>query len=397
MIGRVSRLFMPALLGLTLSGSIVLAQGMDDQRKALATARAQADAAQARAEKLESAASAAQTEAEQAEAKVSALAARIQATEARITAGEERITLIGQLREEQKQRLAKRQGPVVRLLAALQVMAHRPMMLSFVQPTTTAEVVHVRAILDVLIPEIQKRTASLKIEIAKAQELRGQAEKALKVLEADKAELSDQRKEMAIELVRKRETHRKLASGAMQEQDRAIAMGERARDIVDLMQQLSVTAAVQNHLALLPGPVLRPDDEDDYDDVPESILPGRGRFSSYRLPVAGKLVSGLGEMSDGGVRERGLTISTRPGAQAIAPAAGNIIYASAYRGYGQIIIIDHGDGWTTLVTGLSRLDVVAGDSVSEGSPIGQVGTDNPQVKVELRQNGQPVDITSLIG
>jgi septal ring factor EnvC (AmiA/AmiB activator) len=41
--------------------------------------------------------------------------------------------------------------------------------------------------------------------------------------------------------------------------------------------------------------------------------------------------------------------------------------------------------------------VVAGDSVSEGSPIGQVGTDSPQVKVELRQNGQPVDITSLIG
>jgi septal ring factor EnvC (AmiA/AmiB activator) len=103
----------------------------------------------------------------------------------------------------------------------------------------------------------------------------------------------------------------------------------------------------------------------------------------------------MGEVSDAGVRSRGLTIATRPQAQVIAPARGRIVFAAPYRGYGQIIIIDHGGGWTTLVTGMAGLQARVGEAVNQGSPIGRAGTDHPAVTIELRRGDQLVDIASI--
>ncbi|EQB33016.1 murein hydrolase activator EnvC family protein, partial [Sphingobium ummariense] len=117
----------------------------------------------------------------------------------------------------------------------------------------------------------------------------------------------------------------------------------------------------------------------------------------YRLPVVGQLVTGMGEVNESGVRSRGLSIATQSGAQAVAPTAGRIAFAGPYRGYGQILIIDHGQGWTTLITGLHRLTAQVGESVRQGDPVGIAGTGRPTITVELRRNGRPVDIVPLAG
>ncbi|WP_158230063.1 murein hydrolase activator EnvC family protein, partial [Sphingobium fuliginis] len=109
------------------------------------------------------------------------------------------------------------------------------------------------------------------------------------------------------------------------------------------------------------------------------------------------LVTGMGEVSEGGVRSRGLTIATRPDALAVAPTAGRVVFAGPYRGYGQIVIIDHGGGWTTLITGLLRLNAAVGDVVRQGDPLGNAGPGRPSITVELRRNGRPVDIVPLVG
>jgi septal ring factor EnvC (AmiA/AmiB activator) len=95
------------------------------------------------------------------------------------------------------------------------------------------------------------------------------------------------------------------------------------------------------------------------------------------LPVVGRIVAGLGEVSDTGVRSRGVTIATRPGAQVVVPANGRIVYAGDYRGYGKIAIIDHGAGWTSLVTGMIGISRIVGDSVEAGSPLGRAGPGLP--------------------
>ena len=181
------------------------------------------------------------------------------------------------------------------------------------------------------------------------------------------------------------------------EQDRAIALGETARDIGALIDDLSRDAAVRNRLAALPGPVLRPAQPGAARPMPVDSLRARAGGLPYRLPVTGRVVTGLGEISAAGVRARGLTLATRAGAQIVAPSAGRIAFAAPYRGYGKIIIIDHGNGWTSLITSVAALDVSAGENVLQGSPIGRAGNDRPSITVELRHNDQPVDITKLIG
>src|SRR3546814_19148858 len=96
---------------------------------------------------------------------------------------------------------------------------------------------------------------------------------------------------------------------------------------------------------------------------------------SSDLPVVGKVVTGLGELSESGVRARGLTILAPPLAQVVAPTRGRVAFAGEYRGYGRIVIIDHGHGWTTLLAHLDRLSEEVGSIVSPGAPIGTAGRD----------------------
>jgi murein hydrolase activator len=386
--------------------TVVFAQPMPEQavafptlteaQRALADAKRQSEAAAARATGLESSASAAQDEAAKTQAQAAAIAARIQAAEADINAAEARIAIIDGQRRMQRAALAEKQGPTTRLVAALQMLGLRPPALALVQPGSIDDLVHVRAVLANVGPAIDTRTAALRGDVARGNALRTDAETALKALALSQQALVAQRSSLAALAVARRRAADKLAGSAMVEQDRAMAMGEEARDIGDLMGRMSDAAGVRARLESLSGPVLRPTRPGDARPLPAETAGAAGQ-APYRLPVIGAIVSGLGEVSEAGVRARGLTIATRPGAQVVAPTGGRIVYAGSYRGYGSIVIVDHGRGWTTLITGLAALDIKVGDPVEQGSPIGKAGPVRPTITVELRRQGQPVDITQLIG
>ena len=88
---------------------------------------------------------------------------------------------------------------------------------------------------------------------------------------------------------------------------------------------------------------------------------------------------------------RGLTLAPIAGAQVVAPAAGRIAFAGPYRGYGNIVIVEHDGGWTSLVTGLARSQVDIGETVVAGAPLGSADPTEPSVTLELRHDGEPVN------
>ena len=87
----------------------------------------------------------------------------------------------------------------------------------------------------------------------------------------------------------------------------------------------------------------------------------------------------------------GITLAPRPGAQVVAPAAGRVAFAGPYRGYGRIVIVEHEGRWTSLVTGLARVDVRVGDRLVAGAPLGVAGQGQPRVSLELRRDNDPVN------
>lgn len=111
-------------------------------------------------------------------------------------------------------------------------------------------------------------------------------------------------------------------------------------------------------------------------------------------PVAGKVTVRFGESDHYGSTARGLTISSRAGASVVAPATGTVVFAGPFRGYGLILIVDHGNGYHSLIAGLGRIDATVGRVVAGGEPIGQMPSpadSAPDLYFELRRHGQPTN------
>lgn len=356
--------------------------------RALAEARQRGDA-------LEDAARRATAAADRTASEAAAVAARIQQSEAEILLAQAQIAAIDRQRAALRLRIAARQEPVVRLTAALQLMSRRPLVFSLMRADTLRETVYLRAVLETMLPEVQRRTAGLRSEIERGRQLQDRARRAARDLKASEQALDQRRQQLAALESRQRIASRSAQGIASREADRALALAEDARDITALIERLRADGALRSQLAALPGPVPRPDRPGSLlviDEAAPAQISGAGL--SWIMPVSGRIISGFGD-AVGSARAMGVTLAPAAGAQVIAPAAGRVAFAGDYRGYGRIVIIDHDGGWTSLVTNLGRLNVAVTARVVQGSPIGLAGPGRPTVTIELRKDGTPVNPLAL--
>ena len=115
----------------------------------------------------------------------------------------------------------------------------------------------------------------------------------------------------------------------------------------------------------------------------------------FRWPVRGRVISGFGP-KPGGQQNEGINVSVPEGTAVKAAEDGVVAYAgSELKGYGNLVLIKHADGWVTAYAHNSTLDVKKGDTVKRGQVIakaGQTGSvTSPQVHFEIRKGSQPVD------
>ncbi|ANU06707.1 murein hydrolase activator EnvC family protein [Paraurantiacibacter namhicola] len=374
----------------------------EEGRAALETAVEQRKHAEARSIRLEREASEAETAAARTRKEAAALAARVQQAEAGIAAAEARIAMIDNERRKLREELGARQGPVVRLTAALQKFSRRPVVLSLLRPGSIRDVVYTRAMLASAVPQVRQRTSGLRARLDRSRRLRREAEQARGVLRAEQEALDERRTELAELETRQRLAARQASGNAARESERALALAEEARDLDGLVGELDRAGSLRDRLAALPGPKLRPERPQDAQvTAPERAAQGTEGIrtrppSPYLLPVAGRTVTGFGAPSSGGL-SNGLTIAPRGGAQVIAPAQGRVVFAAPYEGYGRIVIVEHEGGWTSVVMGLARVDVNVGDEVTGGSPLGIAPQGRPTISLELRREGEPVNPVPFLG
>lgn len=111
------------------------------------------------------------------------------------------------------------------------------------------------------------------------------------------------------------------------------------------------------------------------------------------LPVAGTLVQRFGQI-DRGLRSRGVAFQAGAAGRVMAPSAGRVVFAGPFRSLGLLLIIGHGDGYHTLLSGMARLDVHLGEMVERGQPVGLMAVDGSgsnRLYMELRRSGEPID------
>ncbi|MEO0590096.1 MAG: peptidoglycan DD-metalloendopeptidase family protein [Pseudomonadota bacterium] len=337
--------------------------------------------------------------AERAAREEAAMAARIQQNEAQIAAARARYSLTQVERARLANRLANRQQPLVRLTAALQTNARRPLALSALQPGSLKDLVYVRAVLDSAVPQIQARTAVLRGELEEGLTLERRARRVLTELRQSEEDLQAKRTQLAALATSQRLASDNARGEAVREEERALALAEEARDLDGLIDKLDDNAKRRQALAALPGPVLRPSSFSESIDAvadlepsaPRPVAAATGAPLGFQLPVQGRTITGFGEQRSSGIRSKGVALLPEPGAQIIAPASGRVVFSGPYEGFGRIVILEHANGWSSLVTGLSRSDVAVGDQLIGGAPLGVADGQGGAIGLELRERGEPVN------
>ena len=126
-------------------------------------------------------------------------------------------------------------------------------------------------------------------------------------------------------------------------------------------------------------------------DSPFLELKGR-----LNLPVRGELANRFGSpRSDGGVLWKGLFILARAGEEVRAVADGRVVFADWLRGFGNLLIVDHGDAYMSLYGNNEALYKRVGDPIRGGEPVAAVGASGGNADsglyFELRHQGRPLD------
>jgi len=168
--------------------------------------------------------------------------------------------------------------------------------------------------------------------------------------------------------------------------------GDRKRERAALVELEKAARALEETLATLR----------DAPEEPESPLVGPGFASLQRRlppPVDAPVARGFGRVVDDEffteTFRKGVEYDAPLGAPVRAVAAGHVRYAGWFRGFGRLVILDHGDDYFTVSGHLSEMTVAVGERVARGEVIGAVGEtgslSGPQLYFEIRRGSEPLD------
>ena len=352
--------------------------------QALARTSAEAKAAQARVAVLKAREQAASDEAARLRAERQRAAADIVLTEARLAAADVALTAARVAVASRSARLDRQRAPLAALLAGLATMGRRPPILALADSDSVAELVRIRTLIDGTMPLIARRSAALQTELSEGRKLAENADAARRAVEQSRGELVEQQRRFAMLEERANTRAAALRATASGAEDRVLAGGETLLDLGGEAAAASAARRAARELAAFPLAAPRPFRPDSRAAPPPL---------AYALPTQAAVVEGLGHVSAAGVRSRGIRFATPRGTAIVAPAAGRILFANAFREHDGIIVIDHGKGWSSLLIDVAP-SVRAGQRVNAGAPLGRALGD---VALELREAGQPRSAALIAG
>jgi len=345
-------------------------------------ARQEAAAADALRQRAERAAGEARGEADRLRLQQLAAAQAIAAEEARISSADAEARLLRARLEAQRQALARASAPASSLLAGLVIIGRRPPLTLIAGAVSPREQVKVKLLVDAIAPHIAARSAALAAQLQSGRALEQAALAARSRALGSRRQLERRKTELAALEARALQLAEESGGQAVGAGDILLAREEQAV----LLEQQGASGRRSRGLAaelarLGPAPIApgsRP--------LPRPPL-------DYRLPAAAPVIEGLGNLNENGVRSRGVTLATRRGSAIAAPGSGTILFAGPFKEYDGVVIIDHGNGWRSVLVNVGS-SAVRGSKVTIGQPL---GTALGPIEVQLQHRGRPVSAAIIAG
>lgn len=380
-------LIIPLLAAHLVAGSSAFAQSSDkdDAGKKLEAIENEIDEGERQRDILNQQSQRANREAERLTAQLVDAAREIQFAEENVIRLETRTADLSAEVETKRKALLASNTNITQLIAALERLSNRPAVLTLLKPDEAITTARSSAVMSTLVPEIDAQAQTLKADLTALAAVQDQLSKERFALKNGLEALTkNQRTLNELLAARKREARQANARARQLERDLAQYARE-ASSLRDLVAKLEQEAAKARQRAARRPSVARP-------RLPANSGSLRKQKGRIPRPAIGPIVSRFGA-KENAASSKGIKIRTRQNAQIIAPFDGSVVFAGPFRDYGLLLIIDHGDGYHSLLAGFEALQSSAGDWVLMGEPIGTM----PNTKVsgdlylELRQNGTAIN------
>ncbi|BBE73492.1 murein hydrolase activator EnvC family protein [Oharaeibacter diazotrophicus] len=298
-----------------------------------------------------------------------------------------------------------RRAVLIDVLAAAQRIGRRPPPALVVEPADALGAVRSAILLGAVLPEVRVEADALASDLAALVAVRRDAEAERDRLRADAKALGEEETRVTLLIAEKRKTAATRADDLAAEKVRAAELAAKAKSLEELMAAMerelgsvrgAAAAAAAAEAARRPAP-------GDAGRLAPAIAFTAAK-GLLQLPVRGVAIQGFGDDNGLGGIAQGLSVATRAGARVVAPADGWVVYAGPFRSYGQLLILNVGDGYHVVLAGMERIDVELGRFVLTGEPVGAMGSrrlasatapgaslSQPVLYIEFRKDGASID------
>ncbi|TWA90593.1 septal ring factor EnvC (AmiA/AmiB activator) [Azospirillum brasilense] len=344
---------------------------------------------------------------------------------------EESLTALETQERNQAEKLESERQQIAALLAALQRVARIPPEAALARPDGPVDTLRSALLLRDTVPALRARADALAQALTRLAETRETLQAQRSRTYAARLTLIDRQKEIGQLVARREDLSRQTEEERQQVAQRTARLSGQAADLRQLMERIeaerraAAAAAAKREAERLEA--ARRDAERrlaeqkaaeqkqaeqkladqkaaEQRQAEEKLAEQRARAEAEtaraapsapageRLPVGGRVTVRYGEADRYGATSRGVTIQARAGSTVVSPQAGTIVFAGPFRGYGQILIVEHSHGYHSLIAGFGRIDTAVGRRVATGEPIGLMPADgSPDLYFELRRHGQPIN------
>lgn len=344
-----------------------------------------------------------------------ASAKQIQNSEEKISRMESELETLRADLKKAEENFVVEDDNLIKTLSALQNLALKPTEALFVQPLTPVEIIRSAMLLREAVPYLQENAARIREDLEKIEAQKNLVEKQVARIIRQKKILEKEHEQMKALVQRKSKIRNAVEIKSVKAKKKVEQLASQANDLRDLLNKLEKQRQEKlrrqeeerRRLAELKAAEARRAAEETkkleekqradlikfkpevINEVGENFVKAKGHLLR---PARGPVVTAYGEQMSKGVTSKGIIIKTRSQAQVISPYDGTVIFAGPFRGYGNLIIIEHGQGYLSLLAGLEEVDCELGQMLLAGEPVGQMPeSGDARLYIELRKDNHPVN------
>ncbi|MGF7157470.1 septal ring factor EnvC (AmiA/AmiB activator) [Bartonella heixiaziensis] len=292
------------------------------------------------------------------------------------------------------QSLKSHRAEFAEVLAVLERMGLNPPPALMVRPEDVLASVRSSVLLGAIVPQMQEKIQVLTESFKELINLSNAITTEYAALKTKMQNQAEQRKRLELLLDKKAKLQKRSEEELTEQQQKNIALIKKAQSLEELILELDRQSKLNSDVSVQVRKNLQLLEQSNFENQKGSLL----------FPVLGKKIQHINNSLQ--ITRFGEMIETESEAVIIAPADALVAFAGPFRSYGQLIILNVGNGYHIVLIGMSRINVMPGQFVLSGEPLGtmgmqfiansvalDIGKNAPILYIEFRKQGKPVNPT----